>query len=272
MRALIMASLSGIALGAGCAEQPEETHFGLTESAAVIVTSEAGDTLTHYPNVSFSTDRARGTVIEVRPEAVKQTMTGVGTSFTEPSAYVLAHLEPERRREVMARVFGADGANFSLTRTHIGSTDFSVAGRYSYARVAGDAELKEFSIDVDRRGFSPSEHPGVRDPAYDLLPMIQEALAIKASQTDSTLHIVASAWTAPPWMKDIETWFIPGSEANDWQGTGGKLKPEFESTYVAYLVRYLVHCQVLIADISESPAGQPHGACWLDGWVPFKSA
>ncbi|MBT3714860.1 MAG: GAF domain-containing protein, partial [Anaerolineae bacterium] len=53
------------------------------------------------------------------------------------------------------------------------------------------------------------------------LPMIKEAQAIKAEQSDSELHIIASAWTAPSWMKDIEDWYIPGSPENNWQGTGG---------------------------------------------------
>ena len=40
-------------------------------------------------------------------------------------------------------------------------------------------------------------------------------------------------------MKDIETWYIPGSAENNWQGTGGSLKPEYVSTYADYLVKYL---------------------------------
>ena len=33
--------------------------------------------------------------------------------------------------------------------------------------------------------------------------------------------------------------FLPGSEANDWQGTGGELKPQYVPVYADYLVRYL---------------------------------
>ncbi len=69
--------------------------------------------------------------------------------------------------------------------------------------------------------------------------MIREALEIKREQRDSELRIIASAWTAPPWMKNIETWYIPASPENDWQGDGGWLKPEYVSTYADYLLRYL---------------------------------
>ncbi|MDX1571089.1 MAG: hypothetical protein R3200_11430 [Xanthomonadales bacterium] len=212
------------------------------KSVAVLVTSEGGDRLSRYPDVAFrrlaDPDPGEGTLIKVQPEVVKQTMLGVGTSFTESSAFVLAHLEPDRRLEVMRRVYGEEGANFSIARTPIGSTDFSVEGKYSYAPVAGDTALEHFTIAPDRAGFSRTTYPGVRDESYDVLPMIHEALAIKEQQ-DSEFRIVASAWTAPPWMKDIETWYIRGSEANDWEGTGGSLKPEYESTYADYLVRYL---------------------------------
>ena len=55
---------------------------------------------------------------------------------------------PTFRSEVMRRIFGADGANFSLARSTIGSTDFSVEGKYSYAPVEGDTELQHFSIAI----------------------------------------------------------------------------------------------------------------------------
>ncbi len=121
----------------------------------------------------------------------------------------------------------------------IGASDFAVEGKYSYADVEGDSQLKHFSIAPDSMGFPVEKYPGVRDPSYDLLPMIKEALAIKARQQDKDLKIIASAWTAPPWMKDIETWFIPGSPENNWQGTGGALKKEYVPVYADYLTRYL---------------------------------
>ena len=75
-------------------------------------------------------------------------------------------------------------------------------------------------------GFNKKKYPGIEDETYDLLPMIKEALEIKNKQKDKELRIIASAWTAPKWMKDIEAWYIPGNKENDWQGTGGSLKKE----------------------------------------------
>jgi len=226
----------------------------------VLVTSESGHKLTSTEVAPFRPGRAAGTVIAVDPDEIKQTIDGIGTSFTESSAFVLAHLEPARRREVMQRIYGESGANFSLARTHIGSCDFTVKGKYSYADRAGDAELAAFSIAPDVAGFDPAEHPGIRDPAYDLLPMIREALAVKRGQRDSELRIIASAWTAPPWMKNIETWYIPASADNDWQGDGGWLKPEYVPTYADYLVKYLEAYQDAGVEIwGLTPVNEPHG-------------
>lgn len=226
----------------------------------VLVTSEAGQQLASLPPVEFRDRAAPGPVIEVFPGRVRQTIQGIGSSFTESAAFVLAHLDPPRRREVMERIFGASGANFTLTRTHIGSCDFSVEGRYSYVDDREDRDLASFSIAPDTAGFDPARYPGIRDPRYDLLPMIREAQAIKRAQGDDGPRIVASAWTAPPWMKDIEDWFIPGSAQNGWQGTGGSLKPKHEATYAEYLVRYLqAYESEGVPMWGLTPVNEPHG-------------
>ena len=231
----------------------------LLKTERIIVTSESGDRLAEKENIRFSKGTAAGTVIVIDPELTKQTIDGIGSSFTESSAFVLAHLEPARRAEVMEALFGAEGANFSLTRTHIGACDFSVEGKYSYADTKGDTELASFTLDQDLAGFSTALYPGIADGTYDLLPMIMEALAIKKNQDDSTLRIVASAWTAPSWMKDIEEWYIPGAPENNYQGTGGRLKKEYEETYSRYLLKYLdAYSEKGIEIWGITPVNEPH--------------
>ena len=226
----------------------------------ILSTAENGDSIARKENVAFKKGKPVGTVILVRPDVVKQTIDGIGSSFTESSAFVLAHLEQQKRREVMENIFGEKGANFSLTRTHIGACDFSVAGKYSYADVKGDLKLKHFSIAPDKEGFNPADYPGVKDRTYDLLPMIKEALAIKNRQQDKELKIIASAWTAPPWMKDSEQWYIPGSPHNNWQGTGGSLLPDYIPTYADYLIRYLDAYQAEGVHIwGLTPVNEPYG-------------
>jgi glucosylceramidase len=232
----------------------------LNSTYEIFLTSEKGDKIAQKENVLFKNGSPSGNVIRVHPDTVKQTIDGIGTSFTESSAYVLAHLEKDKRLEVMKRVFGNNGANFSLTRTHIGACDFSVKGKYSYADKKNDIRLASFSLEPDIEGFSTSEYPGIRDENYDLLPMIKEALSIKNNQQDKELRIISSAWTAPWWMKDIEEWYIPGSAENNWQGTGGTLKEQFIPTYADYLLKYLDAYKAEGVNIwGITPVNEPHG-------------
>ncbi|MCB9504068.1 MAG: glycosyl hydrolase, partial [Deferribacteres bacterium] len=161
---------------------------------------------------------------------------------------------------VMQKIYGEEGANFSLARTHIGACDFTLEGRYSYADTEGDTELRNFTLQPDKQGFDRKKYPAVVDHAYDLLPMIQEALAIKNSQSDKELKIVSSAWTAPKWMKDINDWYVQGSAANNWQGTGGSLKEKYVATYADYLLKYLEAYKAEGVNIwGLTPINEPHG-------------
>ena len=226
----------------------------LLTTKRILVTSESGDKIAEKENIRFTRGVAEGPVIVIEPEQTKQTIDGIG------SAFVLAHLDPEVRMEVMEALFSDKGANFSLARTHIGACDFCVKGRYSYDDRKGDTLLQSFSLDHDFAGFRVSEFPGIVDESYDLLPMIQEALDIKSKQQDTGLRIVASAWTAPAWMKDIEDWYRPGAPENNFQGTGGTLKKEYEETYARYLLKYLDACREQGIRIwGITPVNEPHG-------------
>ena len=177
-----------------------EIDYRLSATTQVLLTSAAGERLSVKDNIAFKPGSGeRLTSIRVFPDKIRQRLVGIGSSFTESSAFVLAHLPTAQRAEVMANIYSEQGANFALARTPIGATDFSVEGNYSYAPVSGDIALAHFDISVDRDGFPASSYPGIRDTDYDLLPMIHEALAIKHNQQDSSLRIMASAWTAPPW-------------------------------------------------------------------------
>ncbi len=238
----------------------DEIDYRISMTTQILVTSEAGDKLETQENVSFQVGKPAGTTVVISPEIIKQTIVGIGSSFTESSAFVLAHLDPEARAGVMDKIFSERGANFSLARTPIGSTDFSVEGKYSYAEVPDDLSLEHFSIAPDKDGFSTTDYPGIRDETFDLLPMIKQAKAIKSRQDKSDLQIVASAWTAPPWMKDIEGWYVSGAPENNFQGTGGTLKPEYVQTYADYVVRYLNAYRDEGVDIwGLTPVNEPHG-------------
>jgi glucosylceramidase len=186
-----------------------------------------------------------GPRLVIRPHQRRQAIEGLGGSLTESSAYVLASLEPRQRQKILRDYFDPtqpQGAAYAMSRVPIGSCDFSVGGRYSY-HDAPDPELSQFSIEQDRRGFSRADHPQVRDESYDLLPLIEEVLRLNPD-----LKIVASAWSAPPWMKENEDWF------------GGSLRPDHYGTYASYLLRYLeAYAQAGVPIWGLTPVNEPLG-------------
>ena len=118
-----------------------DINYHLSTTTEVLLTSEAGDKIASQKNLTFRQGKPDGNVIVIRPDIVKQKIIGIGTSFTESSAYVLAHLDKAKRAEVMENIYGEKGANFSLARTPIGATDFAVNGKYSYAEIKNDVNL-----------------------------------------------------------------------------------------------------------------------------------
>lgn len=170
----------------------------------VYETSEQGNTL---KRITEFTGSKTPVIISLNPEEKFQTITGFGGSFTESSAYLLNRLSTVNRRKVLNAYFGEEGANYSLTRTHINSCDFSLKN-YAYAMVDGDINLESFSINEDKN---------------DIIPMILEAKSI----SKEGFNIIASPWTAPPWMKDNKSW------------VGGKLLPEYNDTWALYYSKYI---------------------------------
>ena len=155
-----------------------------------------------------TTPDAKGEIsITIDPSKKYQKITGFGGSFTESSSYLLNQLGKENRAKVIEAYFGDSGAQYSLTRTHINSCDFSLSN-YSYTPEVGDKELKSFSIDEDRP---------------DIIPFIKEAM----EASSEGFKIISSPWTAPPWMKDNNKY------------VGGKLLPEYYEPWARFFVKYL---------------------------------
>jgi len=188
--------ITALMLGACAVEQKLEVE--------VFETSAGGKKLA--PVTEFEVTAA-ASEIKLQPEEKFQTITGIGGSFTEASAYLLNKLGNGNRKKIIDAYFGDDGARYSLTRTHMNSCDFSLSN-YSYAPVEGDTLLDHFSIEEDRE---------------DIIPMIKEAMAA----SKDGFKILASPWTAPPWMKDN----------NDWRG--GKLLPEYRDTWALFFSKYV---------------------------------
>jgi glucosylceramidase len=172
----------------------------------VYETSAAGNNLVQLENFSDETNENRIQVV-LQPKQTKQTITGFGGSFTEASAYLLNKLSKKNRDSIIEAYFGESGAKYSLTRTHMNSSDFSLSN-YSYAPIEDDKELKNFSIQED---------------LDDIIPMIKDAMNV----SKDGFKILSSPWTASPWMKDNKNY------------VGGKLLPEYYDTWALFFSKYV---------------------------------
>lgn len=167
-------------------------------------------------------------IIELLPQQTKQTLIGFGGAFTESSAYLINKLSSANRTKILQAYFSEEGANYSFTRTHIGSFDFSLSN-YSYAPVDNDMDLAHFSVQEDKD---------------DIIPMIKDALAI----SKEGFKILASPWTAPKWMKDNNNW------------VGGKLLPKYNDTWALYFSKYIQAYKEEGIDIwGITVINEPHG-------------
>lgn len=167
-------------------------------------TSKNGNKLTLLKDFEVSKEVSK---ISLNVDQKYQTISGFGGAFTESSAHLLNQMSDSKRNEILKSYFSDDGAAYSMARTHMNSCDFSL-DHYSYSPIPGDKELKYFSIDEDRK---------------DLIPMIKDALEI----SESGFKLIASPWTASPWMKDNNGW------------VGGKLLPEYYETWALFFSKYV---------------------------------
>jgi glucosylceramidase len=215
-----------------------------SERPDFVQSSGAGDRLRALPALQFTDGRASERV-QLRVEITKprQEILGIGSALTEASAYVLAQLPPATRTQVLEGLYGPTGADYTMTRTHIGACDFTLHGNYSYDSVRGDTALAHFTLAPDRQGFALA-----RDSTYALQRLLQDALRLQPS-----LKIVASPWTAPPWMKDNDKYYEPGPG-------GGHLLPQYQETFARYTARYVRECKAAGIPIwAVTPENEPLG-------------
>jgi len=146
--------------------------------------------------------------IFVDPTRRFQEMLGIGGAITDASAEVYAKLDKPTRAEFMKAYYDPkDGIGYTWARTTIHSSDFSSAS-YTYIK-EGDAALKTFSIDHDRK--------------YRI-PMIKDAIAAAGG----SLPMFASPWSAPAFMKDT------GNMLH-----GGHLLPKYGDAWAQYYTKFI---------------------------------
>jgi len=150
-------------------------------------------------------------VITVDADQKYQDIEGFGFSLTGGSAMLISRLPDPDRRVLLRELFlpDGDGIGVSFLRLSIGASDLSERCFSYNDRPDGetDPELSHFDIEAGD---------------LEVIPLLQEILSINPD-----IKIIATAWSAPPWMKTNQAF------------RGGKLKEDCYAVYAAYLVLYL---------------------------------
>jgi len=143
-------------------------------------------------------------LIIIYPEITYQEILGFGAAFTEAAGYCFSKLPEDRQKQFINDYFSADGNNYTLCRTHIGSCDFCL-DTYSYSN---NESLSDFSIDRDKKF---------------IIPMMKQAF-----EKNANIKMVASPWSPPAFMK-----------SNKKLKHGGKLQDKYKNLWAEYLTKYI---------------------------------
>lgn len=159
----------------------------------------------------FSASMSSEPTIHVDAKQTYQTVDGFGFALTGGSAELLMKMDPEKRAALLHELFDAAGSGIGVSylRVSIGSSDMNDHA-YSYDDLpAGqtDPTLARFSLTPDET---------------TVIPVLKEILAI-----DPSMKILASPWSAPPWMKTTDA------------AKAGVLEPQYFEAYANYLVKYI---------------------------------
>ncbi|HEX9200725.1 MAG TPA: glycoside hydrolase family 30 protein [Acidobacteriaceae bacterium] len=152
----------------------------------------------------------RDNAIHLLPEQRYQDILGFGAAFTDASCWLIMQMPAPQRTALLQELFGPSGLRFSLGRTCIGSSDYSLSA-YTFDDAgspnAPDTAMDHFTIEHDR-GW--------------ILPCLREARAL-----DPNLFLFSSPWSPPAWMKSNNSIY------------GGSMRNRYFEAYAKYFVNFL---------------------------------
>src|SRR5215813_5903695 len=152
-----------------------------------------------------------GTTITVNPSKGYQTMDGFGFALTGGSADLISKLPQGKRDDLLQELFSTAGSGIGVTylRIGIGASDLSRVS-YSY----NDLLPGETDLDLERFNLAAGD--------IQIVPLLKAILEVNPN-----IRIIATPWSAPPWMKTNESHMA------------GKLKPEYYEIYAKYFVTFI---------------------------------
>ncbi|XP_054869331.1 lysosomal acid glucosylceramidase [Amphiprion ocellaris] len=148
-----------------------------------------------------------------------QKIRGFGGSMTDAAAINILSLSAASQEQLLRQYFSPEGIGYSVVRVPMASCDFSTR-LYTYADSPGDYSLDNFTL--------------AAEDVQMKIPLLQRAQALSPGR----LSLLASAWSAPAWMKTNGALTGKGSLKGQ---PGGKEHKAWARYYVRFLEEYSKH-------------------------------
>nr|CAD7200238.1 unnamed protein product [Timema douglasi] len=188
----------------------------------------------------FSTetlDIANATYFQVNKNVTYQQILGFGGAMTDSAAIQINSLSEEAQQLLLSAYFSPEGLEYSFVRVPMGGSDFSTH-YYAYDDVVNDSTLRYFNL---------------TEEDYLLkLPNIKRAQSL----SNGKVKLFTTAWSAPDWMKNIQTNGL------------SSLKPEYYQLWADYYIKFLdAYAAEDVRFWGLTPQNEPsHGRILYDGF------
>jgi len=209
----VLVVAAAVAIVASVAVSPRAYAAGETVNVYLTTTSDSGGRnvtrgLQQQAPIAFASGSGGANqTITVNENTTYQPFEGAGASMTDTAAFDLkgsGALSAATQNDVLTKLFSnGGGIGVSALRNVIGSSDLA-QNSYSYDTTCCD--LNDFSLSRDG----------------DIMALTKQAYGMNPS-----MFVMASPWSAPPWMKD-----------NNAYGQG-YLQSQYYGTYAQYFVKYI---------------------------------
>ncbi|CAL8256213.1 unnamed protein product [Boreogadus saida] len=183
------------------------------------LSSKAGSRLEQVHGQVIKNSTAVGLRLTIVPFQKYQEVRGFGGAMTDAAAVNILSLSPATQDQLLRQYFSPDGIGYTVVRVPMASCDFSLR-LYTYADTPGDYGLENFTLAPEDTNMK--------------IPLLQRAQAM----SPQPLALLASAWSAPAWLKTNGALTGKGSLKGR---PGGKEHKTWAQYYVRFLEEYAKH-------------------------------
>ncbi|XP_029959147.1 lysosomal acid glucosylceramidase [Salarias fasciatus] len=180
------------------------------------LSSRAGSRLEVTQGQVQANSSGAGVRLTIVPQQKYQRIRGFGGSMTDAAAINILSLSAAAQDQLLRQYFSGEGIGYSVVRVPMASCDFSTR-LYTYADRPGDYGLDNFTLAAEDVNMK--------------IPLLQRAQALSPRRLD----LLASAWSAPAWMKTNGALTGKGSLKGR---PGGKEHKTWAQYYVRFLEEY----------------------------------